>query len=115
MVVEVNGLATSKRAVRLACCADLADAARALDAGTPSFERSALSVYCSVSLNQRQTYRTAVVNTDAATAAAAPNAVAPGHQQASKGGYARWEQAFLFTITDLDDALRVAVYTYDRF
>ncbi|RKP26527.1 hypothetical protein SYNPS1DRAFT_21728 [Syncephalis pseudoplumigaleata] len=63
MIVEVAGLTTSATS-------------------TLRFERSTPSVYCSVSLNQRQTYRTAV--------------------------------AFLFTITDLDDPLRVALYSYGR-
>ncbi|RKP06297.1 Dbl homology domain-containing protein [Thamnocephalis sphaerospora] len=66
-------------------------------AKTRSFGQQAASVYCSVSLNQRQTYRTAVVTSSA------------------DASLVCWEQAFLFTITDLDDALRVAIYTYDRF
>ncbi|KAI8056614.1 hypothetical protein BDF22DRAFT_773196 [Syncephalis plumigaleata] len=86
MIVEVTGLTQQL----------------VLDTATPRFERSTSSIYCSVSLNQRQTYRTAVVSTSPT-------------MSISGGSHARWEQAFLFTITDLDDPLRVALYTYDRF
>ncbi|KAI9595766.1 Dbl homology domain-containing protein [Syncephalis fuscata] len=103
MIVEVTGLTTTT--------------------GASKFDHSMLSVYCSVSLNQRQTYRTAVVNTDTTVinnnnnnSAAGVNAnMNANTTSVSANSHARWEQAFLFTITDLDDALRVAVYTYDRF
>jgi hypothetical protein len=62
-----------------------------------NFTQKPISIYCSVSLSQRQAYRTAVVTVPVGVTTA------------------QWNQAFMFNITDLEDALCIAIYTYDRF